>query len=50
LGARFGEEMTALAPELTRGKSSVTVRWQAKSEKIAGGLFGCRILRATPQE
>jgi hypothetical protein len=31
-------------PELISGKTSVTVTFQAKQGKIAGGLFGCRMV------
>ena len=31
---------------LTRGQTNVTVKWQAQPGNFAGGLFGCRILRA----
>jgi hypothetical protein len=32
--------------ELTRGKEKVTVRLQAHPDKWAGGLFGCRVMKA----
>jgi DUF1680 family protein len=35
-----------IPPELTRGKEKVTVRFQAHPGKWAGGLFGCRVMRA----
>ena len=31
--------------ELTRGKNKVTVKFQAHANSIAGGLFGCRMLK-----
>lgn len=41
----FYEETYALPVELTRGKSRLTIRFQAHPGKLAGGVFGCRILR-----
>jgi DUF1680 family protein len=35
-----------LAPELTRGKGQITVRFQAHPDNIAGGVFGCATLKA----
>jgi hypothetical protein len=34
-----------LAPELTRGKSSVTVKFAAHPGNFAGGVFGLRVVR-----
>src|SRR5262249_10384980 len=34
-----------LPVELTRGKSRVPIRFQAHPGRLAGGVFGCRILR-----
>ena len=34
--------------ELTRGKGKVTVRFQAKPGKWAGGLFGVRMVKVAP--
>jgi len=42
---KFFDVVHPLPAELTRGKSKVTVRWQAQPGAMAGGLFGCRILR-----
>jgi DUF1680 family protein len=39
------EKTYALPVELTRGKNSVTVRFEARPENVAGGVFGCRTLR-----
>ena len=39
----------AVPPELTKDKQRVTVRLQAHPENMAGGLFGCRMLRGAPQ-
>jgi DUF1680 family protein len=41
----FYEDTYALSVELTRGKSWLTIRFQAHPGKLAGGVFGCRILR-----
>ncbi|MCU0959820.1 MAG: glycoside hydrolase family 127 protein [Pirellulaceae bacterium] len=39
-------DVTYPVPEpLTRGKTHVTVRWQAQAGNFAGGVFGCRMLR-----
>ena len=37
-----------IPPTLTAGKSGITVRLQAEPGMTAGGLFGCRLLRSTP--
>ncbi|MCL6473516.1 MAG: hypothetical protein K6U75_00485 [Firmicutes bacterium] len=42
---KFFDVVHPLPAELTRGKSKVTVRWQAQPGAMAGGLFGFRILR-----
>ncbi|MDW8290416.1 MAG: glycoside hydrolase family 127 protein [Armatimonadota bacterium] len=42
---KFFDVLYPLPAELTQGKSRVTIRWQAHPGAIAGGLFGCRILR-----
>lgn len=34
-----------LSPELTRGKQTITVRFQGHSGNFAGGVFGCEILK-----
>ncbi len=36
-----------IPPELTQGKDQVTVRFQAQTGKIAGGLFDLRVLRGS---
>jgi hypothetical protein len=41
----FFDATFPLAPELTRGKSSVTVKFAAHPGNIAGGVFGVRVLR-----
>ncbi len=43
---RFFDVVYPIPPELTRGKSKVTVRFQAHPGKWAGGVFGVRMLRA----
>ncbi len=35
--------------DLTRGKSKITVKFQSAPGKIAGGLFGIKILKALPK-
>jgi uncharacterized protein len=42
----FFDEEYAIPVELTRGKSRVTVKFQAQPGNFAGGLFGLRVLRA----
>jgi hypothetical protein len=46
----YYEESYPIPAELTRGKNRVTVRFQAHPGKIAGGVFGCAILRAGGQK
>jgi hypothetical protein len=41
----FYEETYALPVELTRGKSRITIRFQAHPGRLAGGVFDCSILR-----
>ena len=45
----FYEDTYPIPVELTRGKSRLTVRFQAHPGKLAGGVFGCAILRAAGQ-
>lgn len=45
---KFFDVTHPLPTELTSGKTKVTVRWQAHPGAMAGGLFGCRILRREP--
>lgn len=48
---KLGEfvEMAYPIPEaLTRGKELVVVKFQAKKNKIAGGVYNCRMLNMTP--
>jgi len=42
---QFYDQVYPLAKEVTQGKTSVTVRFQAQSGKTAGGIFGCAILK-----
>jgi hypothetical protein len=37
-----------IPPDIVAGKQTVTVRLRAKPGAMAGGLFGCRVLRGTP--
>ncbi|MEW6743059.1 MAG: glycoside hydrolase family 127 protein [Planctomycetota bacterium] len=41
----FYDEVYAIPDSLTRGKSRVTVRFQAHAGAWAGGVFACRVLR-----
>lgn len=41
----FYDRAYLIPAELTKGKERVTVRFQAHPGRIAGGVFGCRILR-----
>jgi len=43
---KFWDATYPIPAELTKGKSKVTVKWQAQPGNYAGGIFGCRILRA----
>ncbi|HRR83051.1 MAG TPA: glycoside hydrolase family 127 protein [Planctomycetota bacterium] len=47
---QFFEEEYPLPADLTRGKQAVTVRLQAHAGHIAGGIFGCAVLKAKPAE
>ena len=42
----FFDETYAMPADLTRGRSHVTVKFVAHAGNLAGGLFGCGILRA----
>jgi hypothetical protein len=35
-----------IPPELTKGKKKVTIKFQAHPGRTAGGIFGCRIVKA----
>jgi hypothetical protein len=41
----FFDATFPLAPELTRGKPSVTVKFSAHPGNLAGGLYGLRVVR-----
>ncbi len=43
---QFYDEIYSIPSELTKGKSKVTVRFQAHSGHMAGGVFDCRVLKA----
>jgi hypothetical protein len=43
---QFFDTAYALPRELTHGKEKVTVRFQAQPGKLAGGLYGCRMMKA----
>jgi DUF1680 family protein len=42
---QFYDETYSLSAELTRGKSTIVVRFQAQPKNTAGGLFGLRVMR-----
>ena len=42
---KFYEENYPIAPELIKGKSRMTVRFQAHKGAMAGGVFGVRVLK-----
>lgn len=42
---RFFDVTHPLPESLTRGKQKVTIRLQAHPHRMAGGLFGCRVVR-----
>lgn len=42
---KFFDEIYALPKSLIRGKEKITVRLQARPGQMAGGLFGCRVLK-----
>jgi hypothetical protein len=43
----FWDATYPIPPELTKGKSTVTVKWQAQPGNFAGGIFGVRTLRTS---
>ncbi|MHB8971360.1 MAG: glycoside hydrolase family 127 protein [Pirellulaceae bacterium] len=47
---QFFDVAYPIPAELTTGKQQVTVRFQAQPDNFAGGLFGCRILKAESKE
>jgi len=42
---KFFEEVYGLPPEVTRGKTKLTLRIQGSAETWAGGIFGVRVLK-----
>ncbi len=42
----FYELPYPIPPALIRGRSSLQVRFQVKNEKLGGGIYGCRLVRA----
>lgn len=42
---QFFDQTYPIPPALLAGKQTVTVRFQAKPGNLAGGLFGCRVVR-----
>ncbi|MCS7238259.1 MAG: glycoside hydrolase family 127 protein [Thermoguttaceae bacterium] len=46
---KFFEQVYIIPEELTRGKERVTIRFQARPGRIAGGVFGCRTLTLTEE-
>jgi len=46
---KFFEQLYFVPEELTKGKEQITVRFQARPGRIAGGVFGCRTVRCTPE-
>jgi len=42
---QFYDQVYPLAKQITQGKTSVTVKFQAQPGKTAGGIFGCAILK-----
>jgi DUF1680 family protein len=42
---KFFEVTYAIPEELTRGKTKITVRFQARASNTAGGFFGLRVVR-----
>jgi hypothetical protein len=42
---QFFEKEYSVPQELTRGKQTVTVRFQAQPNNIAGGIFGAKMLK-----
>jgi hypothetical protein len=45
---KFFDVEYPLPEDLTRGKTKITVRFQAEPGATAGGIFGLRILTAAP--
>jgi len=45
----FFDAVYPIPEELTRGKRTITVRFQSHPGAMAGGVFGCRIVLRTPR-
>jgi len=45
----FYEETYPIPPQLTRGREKITIRFQARPGKIAGGIFGCAVVIPAPK-
>ena len=45
---KFFDVEYPIPEDLTRGKTKVTVRFQAEPRATAGGIFGLRILKPEP--
>ncbi|SPE56991.1 hypothetical protein SBV1_260087 [Verrucomicrobia bacterium] len=43
----FYEETYSIPTELTQGRSKMTVKFQAHSGRMAGGVFGCAIFTSS---
>lgn len=43
----FFDQFYDIPPQLTRGKTKVTVRFQSRPGDIAGGVFGLRMMQAS---
>ena len=39
-----------IATKLTRGKDKVTVKFHAHANSVAGGVFGCALLKGKPSQ
>ena len=50
LPARYVDKEYPIPAELTRGKSAITVRFEAEPKSRAGGVFGIRVLTAAPPQ
>ncbi len=42
----FYDEVYRLPLELTQGKEKITIKFQAHTSRMAGGVFGCRLCRS----
>jgi hypothetical protein len=42
---QFFDQVYAIPEELTKGKQTITVRFQAHPGRTAGGVFDCRVLK-----